>query len=141
MRITLSILLLLPALLLAGCGSGGIKPDEIPADLTMTSFKGEEPDDEKPLPACKIVQTAESYYPTVAENNCLSGKVTMEVDVNWDGSVANMTFLLEQPERIFTRPARRAIKGYLFDTTVVDGEPHPMSCIVTIDFQPPADSC
>ena len=74
-------------------------------------------------PLVAIVRVEPGYPPTASSRN-LEGFVTVQFDVNPDGSVTNVV-VVESSSRVFERAAIKAARKFRFKARVVDGVPQP----------------
>ncbi len=74
-------------------------------------------------PLVAIVRVEPGYPPTASTRN-LEGFVTVQFDVNADGTVTNVT-VVESSSKIFERAAIKAARKFRFKARVVDGVPQP----------------
>ena len=74
-------------------------------------------------PLIAIVRV-EPAYPAAATSRNLEGFVTVQFDVNADGTVSNVT-VVESSSHIFERAAIKAARKFRFKARVVDGVPQP----------------
>ncbi len=74
-------------------------------------------------PLVAIVRV-EPAYPVAATSRSLEGFVTVQFDVNADGTVSNAT-VVESSSQIFERAAIKAVRKFRFKARVVDGVPQP----------------
>ena len=70
------------------------------------------------------VVRVEPAYPVAASSRNLEGFVTVQFDVNPDGTVTNVT-VVESSSQVFERAAIKAAKKFRFKARVVDGVPQP----------------
>jgi protein TonB len=70
------------------------------------------------------VVRVEPAYPPAASGRNLEGFVTVQFDVNPDGTVTNVT-VVESSSKIFERAAIKAAQKFRFKARVVDGVPQP----------------
>jgi len=74
-------------------------------------------------PLVAIVRV-EPAYPASASTRNLEGFVTVQFDVNRDGTVTNVT-VVESSSKIFETAAIKAARKFRFKARVVDGVPQP----------------
>ena len=74
-------------------------------------------------PLVAIVRV-EPGYPTAATTRGLEGFVTVQFDVNADGTVSNVV-VVESSSRVFESAAIKAARKFRFKARVVDGVPQP----------------
>jgi protein TonB len=70
------------------------------------------------------VVRVEPAYPPAASGRNLEGFVTVQFDVNPDGTVTNVT-VVESSSKIFEKAAIKAAQKFRFKARVVDGVPQP----------------
>ncbi len=109
-----------PDLMLSGAGSG----------ITIPAGEVEQPRHRIETlgilldgPLVAIVRVEPGYPPTASTRN-LEGFVTVQFDVNADGTVTNVT-VVESSSKIFERAAIKAARKFRFKARVVDGVPQP----------------
>ncbi|MBW8189780.1 energy transducer TonB [Neiella marina] len=74
-------------------------------------------------------------YPKAAKSAKLEGHVTMAVTIRPDGTVADVEVLEENPPRLFTKAAVRAMKRWKFRPKIVNGKPTAQRARQTIEFK------
>ena len=77
----------------------------------------------------------EPIYPRKAQLEGIEGYVVLMIDITEDGSVANVRLVDEEPRRIFTSSAMRAVYKWKYAPELVEGKPVPVSDVrVTLEF-------
>jgi iron complex outermembrane receptor protein len=85
----------------------------------------------------KVVEPATPEYPPEALAERPSGRVTVKVVVETDGSVSEVEYLSGGPE-VFVAPAIEAARRVRFTPGTIDGAPMRWRLAVHFDFSPPA---
>jgi protein TonB len=74
-------------------------------------------------------------YPRQAAIQKIEGFVTLEFEIEPDGSVSNPRIVAADPARVFSQAALRAITRWKFKPTVIDGKPVRDSGRYTLKFK------
>ena len=82
--------------------------------------------------AAKLIQKLEPVYPPLALQARIQGTVRFEVLVAEDGTVANATLVSGHP--LLVAAAQEAIRGYRYQSTLLNGRPIPILTTVDIPF-------
>lgn len=89
----------------------------------------------------ELLREIQPSYPMSALRRDISGSVEVELHIDTDGRVADVSILSETPaDAGFGAAARRAASNWRFEPFTVNGEPAAQSKTVVFDFEP-GDDC
>ena len=80
--------------------------------------------------AAKLLHKPEPAYPPQAVRARIQGTVRFEVLVAEDGTVSNATLVSGHP--LFVPSAQDALRGYRYQTTLLNGR--PVAVVTTVDI-------
>ncbi len=96
----------------------------------QTQEKGKS--DRKDVKPPKLIKKVEPVYPEEAKEKGIEGTVTLEATTNKDGGVENVKVLKSVPE--LDQAAIDAVKQWVYEPMVINGEPHGVVFTVTCRF-------
>ncbi|RPH76352.1 MAG: energy transducer TonB [Nitrospiraceae bacterium] len=80
----------------------------------------------------RLIRKVEPVYPELAKRARVSGIVMLEVNVDEEGSVANVRVIRGHP--LLDQSAIDAVKQWKYSPTLLNGEPVPVIATVTVIF-------
>jgi periplasmic protein TonB len=80
----------------------------------------------------KLIRKVNSTYPELARRARVQGPVVLEVTIDENGNVSNVTLVKGHP--LLNQAAIEAVSRWAYSPTILNGEPIPVRGTVTIDF-------
>ncbi len=88
--------------------------------------------EKKDIKPPKLIKKVDPVYPSEAKEAGIEGSVTLEATTNKQGRVENVKILRSVPE--LDQAAIDAVKQWVYEPMVIDGEPHGVVFTVTCRF-------
>lgn len=82
-----------------------------------------------------LLKSATISYPKKAQRESIEGWVELQIEIDEDGQVADVTVLNAKPSRIFEKAAINGVQGWQFKKKLVNGQAVSYQHNQTIDFK------
>jgi TonB family protein len=81
----------------------------------------------------KLINGPKPVYPTIAKSARIQGTVALQATIATDGTVQKLT-VLSSENPLLTPAAVDAVKQWVYEPTLLNGNPVPVSTTVTVNF-------